>query len=213
MHGLLSMLLIAIGSAGVAHAHPVGVPVPSDSGVPAAPSATSPKQRAARMFFSDRKLVTQHGRTVAFYSDVLRDKVVLINFIFTQCTDSCPTQTARLAQVQPLVADLGEGVSLVSISVDPERDSPGVLREYAERFGAGEGWVFLTGAKPDIDDVLRRLRQLAPVREAHTTLFLLGNTRTGHWLKVHPDAPPDEIARQLRLLAAEIGDGTIDQRH
>jgi cytochrome oxidase Cu insertion factor (SCO1/SenC/PrrC family) len=213
MQRLLSMLLIAVGSAGVAHAHSVDVADRSDSPVPATPSATSAKQRAARMFFSDRKLLTQDGRTVAFYSDVLRDKVVLINFIFTQCTDSCPTQTARLAQVQPLVAHLGQGVSLVSISVDPENDSPAVLREYAARFEAREGWVFLTGAKRDIDDVLRRLQQLAPVREAHTTLFLLGNTRTGRWLKVHPDAPPDEIARQLHLLAAETGDGTVDERH
>jgi protein SCO1/2 len=106
--------------------------------------------------------------------------------------------------VQSLLADrVGHGVSLVSISVDPEHDTPRVLSEYAARFGAGDGWVFLTGAKADVDDVLRRVGQLAPIREAHTTLFLLGNEKTGHWIKVHPDAAPEEIARQVRLLDAE----------
>jgi cytochrome oxidase Cu insertion factor (SCO1/SenC/PrrC family) len=168
----------------------------------------SPMQRAARIFFSDRKLVTQRGEEVAFYSDVLRDKVVLINFIFTQCTDSCPTQTARVAEVQSLLGErVGHGVSLVSISVDPEHDTPQALRDYAARFGAGDGWVFLTGSKADVDDVLRRLAQLTPTRESHSTLFILGNVTTGHWIKVHPDAAPAEIARQVRLLAAETTDG------
>ena len=164
----------------------------------------SPKQKAARIFFSDRRLLNQRGDEVAFYSDVLRDKVVLINFIFTQCTDACPTQTARLAEVQSLLAErVGRDVALVSISVDPEHDTPQVLREYAARFGARDGWVFLTGSKSDVDDVLRRLGQLAPSREAHTTLFIVGNVAAGHWMKVHPDAAPSEIARLVRSVAQQ----------
>jgi protein SCO1 len=199
----LVVLLVLVSSSRAVYGHPEdGASPPRDSATSV--TTTTPKQRAARLFFSDRKLVTQHSETVAFYSDVLHDKVVLINFIFTQCADACPTQTARLAEVQSLLADvLGHGVLLVSISVDPEHDTPRVLSEYAARFGARDGWLFLTGAKADVDDVLRRLGQLAPVREAHTTLFLLGNAKTGHWIKVHPDAGPDQIARQLRRLEAE----------
>src|SRR4029450_4145977 len=119
MRRLFLILLMLVASSRAAHAHPedgANRAVDSES-----PAAMTPKLRAARLFFSDRKLVTQHSETVAFYSDVLRDKVVLINFIFTQCTDSCPTQTARLAEVQSLLADvIGRGVLLVSISVDPE---------------------------------------------------------------------------------------------
>jgi protein SCO1 len=207
---LFLILLVTVASSRAVHAHPEGGASRAGDAATTATTtetttaATTPKQRAARLFFSDRKLVTQHGETVAFYDDVLRDKVVLINFIFTQCTDACPTQTARLAEAQSLLADLiGNGVSLVSISVDPEHDTPHVLSEYAARFGAGDGWVFLTGAKADVDGVLRRLGQLVPIREAHTTLFLLGNAKTGHWIKVHPDAAPEEIARQMRLLEAE----------
>jgi cytochrome oxidase Cu insertion factor (SCO1/SenC/PrrC family) len=202
---LFSILLVLVASSRAVHAHPEGgANRPGDAATTATTAATTPKHRAARLFFSDRRLVTQHGEAIAFYSGVLRDKVVLINFIFTQCTDACPTQTARLAEVQALLADLiGNGVSLVSISVDPEHDTPRALSEYAARFGAADGWLFLTGAKADVDDVLRRLGQLAPIREAHTTLFLLGNAKTGHWIKVHPEAAPEEIARQMRLLEAE----------
>jgi protein SCO1 len=203
MPRLFLVLLVLVTSSGAVCAHPEdGASGPGDSATSV--TTTTPKQRAARLFFSDRQLVTQHSETVAFYSDVLHDNVVLINFIFTQCADACPTQTARLAKVQSLLADvIGRGVLLVSISVDPQHDTPPVLREYAARFGAGDGWLFLTGAKADVDDVLRRLGQLAPVREAHTTLFLLGNAKTGHWIKVHPDAAPDVIARQMRVLKAE----------
>src|SRR5262245_47830877 len=204
LRGFLILLMLVASSRGVYAHHEGSASRPPDATTAVTAADASPKERAARLFFSDRKLVTQRSERVAFYSDVLRDKVVLINFIFTQCTDSCPTQTARLADVQSLLADrMGRGVSLVSISVDPEHDTPRVLSEYAARFGAGDGWVFLTGAKTDVDDVLRRVGQLAATREAHTTLFLLGNARTGHWLKVHPDAAPEEIARQVRLLDAE----------
>ena len=164
----------------------------------------SPKQRAAQIFFSDRPLVTQHGERVRFYTDVLRGKTVLIHFIFTQCTDSCPTQTARVAAVQSLLSDAASrGIAFVSISVDPEHDTPHALDEYASRFGARPGWTFLTGNKTDVDDVLRRVGQLAPTREAHTTLFLLGNVKSGRWIKLHPDSDPADIAGQLRSLAAE----------
>ena len=201
---LAALLMAAVVIPAAAH---VERNAPGGTGVTtaAAPTiASSPKQRAAQIFFSERKLLTQRGEEVAFYSDVLRDKVVVIDFIYTQCTDSCPTQTARLAEVRSLLGDrLGHGVLLVSISVDPEHDTPQVLREYAAGFGAGDGWVFLTGSKANVDDVLRRLGQLTQTREAHTTLLILGNVATGHWMKVGPDRTPAEIAQQARALADE----------
>lgn len=210
LRALLVMLLAAIPIQLRAHHDGPDGAVRTDAPMPAdVKSATSPKQRAAQLLFSDRKLVTQRGEEVAFYNDVLRDKVVLINFIFTHCTDSCPMQSAAMAAVQSLLADTAyRDVSLVSISVDPERDTPQVLREYAARFGAGNEWIFLTGSKANVDDVVRRLGQLTATRESHTTLFIAGNVRSGHWLKLHPDTAPAEIARHLRLLAEETaGDG------
>jgi protein SCO1 len=152
----------------------------------------------------DRTLLTQNGEPVRFYSDVLKGKVVLISFIFTQCKDVCPLQTQKLAAVQQLLPGfMGHSVHFVSISVDPERDRPEVLREYAGRFNAGPGWTFLTGNKRDIEDVVARLGQAVKAPQDHTSLFIAGNAKTGRWVKLHPDMTPVAIAEQLRNLAAE----------
>jgi len=128
---------------------------PADSPMPV---IASPRERAARLFFSDRRLVTQDGHDVAFYTDVLKNNVVLINFFFTQCTDSCPTQSARLEEVQTLLrANPRPRVRLVSVSVDPAHDSPAALAAYAATWHAGNDWTFLTGSPQIVNDVLRRL--------------------------------------------------------
>jgi len=189
-----------------AHAHDTGA-----SATAASPSAdvrhaaaASPRERAAQLFFSDRQLQTQDGRDVAFYSDVLKDNVVLINFFYTQCTDSCPTESAKLEGVQALLrANPRAHVRLVSISVDPTHDSPTALAAYAAQWHAGHEWLFLTGTQQNVDDVLRRLGQLVAERNAHTSLFIVGNSSTGHWLKLHPDAPAATIAAELTTLADE----------
>jgi protein SCO1 len=152
----------------------------------------------------DRTLLTQDGEPVRFYSDVLKDKVVLISFVFTRCTDVCPMQTQKLAAVQSLLRGwMGRSVHFVSISVDPERDRPEVLREYAGRYNAGPGWTFLTGKKRDVDDVVTRLGQAAKVPQDHTSLFIVGNAKTGRWMKLHPDTTSVAIAEHLRNLVTE----------
>lgn len=160
------------------------------------------RERAARMFFSDRRLLTQRGKEVRFYSDVLKDRVVLINFVFTQCADTCPMQTAKMAAVQALLEDAAD-VRLVSISVDPGHDTPAALARYAATFGAGMRWTFLTGRSDDVDDVLRRLGQWTGNPRSHTTLFIAGNAVTSQWMKLHPDLSPALIAAELRALVAE----------
>ncbi|MCU7809393.1 MAG: SCO family protein, partial [Candidatus Thiodiazotropha sp. (ex Semelilucina semeliformis)] len=118
---------------------------------------------AARNWFSDRPLVTRNGETLAFYSDVLKDQVVLINFMFTHCDGACPLSTQKLQQVQQQLRERSvESVRLVSISVDPQQDTPQRMREFAERYGAGPDWLFLTGKKQDVDFVLGRLGQSTP---------------------------------------------------
>ena len=193
----LLLLGIAVSAGAIAHS---AAGVSSETpGIEA-----TPKQRAAQLFFSERGLITQDGKHVAFYSDVLRGHTIVINFIFTQCTDACPTQTARLAAAQALLPDaVRRGIAFVSISVDPEHDTPAALKAYAERFGAGPAWTFLTGNRENVNDVLHRLGQLAMTRESHTTLFLLGNVKTGHWMKLHPDSDPADIARALLALSDE----------
>ena len=170
----------------------------------------APKQRAAQLLFSDRELITQDGKRVKFYSDVLRDKTVVIDFIFTRCTEACPTQTARLAAAQSMLPDAStRRIAFVSISVDPEHDTAAELKAYAARFGIASGWTFLTGSRDDVHAVLRRIGQLTMSPRSHATLYLLGNVNTGHWMKLHPDSDPRDIASRLRALANE--EGAVDR--
>ena len=197
---LLAATFLCLASAG---AHDAGRHAASSQAPARANGA--PVERAARLFFSDRRLLTQDGREVAFYSDVLKDRVVLVNVMFTHCADACPTQSAKVAAVAALVGASDPTLRFVSISADPERDTPDALAAYAANFRAGPNWTFLTGRKSDVDDVLRRLGRWAADPASHSTLFLAGNAATGHWLRVHPDATPAYIAAQLRSLAAESG--------
>jgi len=100
-------------------------------------------------------LISQDGARVTLAD--FRGKVVAVTFIFTNCPDICPTLTMNMAQVQEtLGADFGEVVAFVSITIDPERDTPDVLKEYAEAFGANlAGWAFLTGDPVVLKDVAR----------------------------------------------------------
>jgi protein SCO1/2 len=157
-----------------------------------------------RAYFSDRRLVTQDGNEVKFYTDLLKDKVVLIQFIYTRCAEACPLTTKQLADTQKLLGKrLGRDIYFLSISVDPQRDTPEHLKAYSQQFKAGKGWLFLTGHKEDVGYVTNKLGQVSPVIEGHLPIFLLGNVRTGHWLKMQPYSAPSLIAEQLLALADE----------
>lgn len=140
-------------------------------------------------YFPNVALTTQDGKMVGFYDDLLKDKVVAIDLIYTHCKYSCPLETARLAQVQRLLGDrVGKDVFFYSLTLDPERDTPEVLKAYAEKFHAGPGWLFLTGAKEDIRLVARKLGLLsfdeAPVnRDGHTPELMVGDVAAGTWMR------------------------------
>lgn len=167
--------------------------------------AASEGTRDARTYFTDTELLNQDGRRVRFYSDVLQDRVVLINVVFTSCDDACPLITRKLNEVRAKLGErFGKEVHFVSISVDPERDSPQALKKFAAAQGAdAEGWTFLTGAKADVDRVLARLGQLTAAVEDHSTLLIAGNVAAKRWSKIRPDAPVPAIAERLQVLAGK----------
>src|SRR5437660_1451766 len=108
-------------------------------------------------YFPNVELTTQDGKVVRFYDDLIKGKIVAIDLIYTTCQYACPLETARLAQVQKLLGDrMGKDVFFYSITIDPDHDTPPVLKEYAEKFSAGPGWLFLTGKQADIDVISRK---------------------------------------------------------
>jgi protein SCO1/2 len=113
-------------------------------GLPSASNAASFRQDGAD-WFTNVELQTHEGRTVRFYDDLLKDKIVLVNFMFTDCGDVCPGMTQNLADVQKLLGDrVGRDIFMYSISLQPEIDTPEKLKDYADMFDVGPGWLFLT---------------------------------------------------------------------
>src|SRR5690349_12301364 len=114
---------------------------------------------AAEKYFSDVELIDQDGQKVRFYSDVLKNKIVAINTFFTTCTNICPPMNRNFEKIQEALGDrLGKDAFLISITVDPQTDTPPRLKEYSRRFHARPGWLFLTGKKENVDWALYKLR-------------------------------------------------------
>ncbi|WP_437680056.1 SCO family protein [Sorangium sp. So ce131] len=155
---------------------------------------------AAEKYFTNTELVDQHGRAHRFYEGLLRGRKVLINFAFTSCKGACPTMTANLARVQELLRARGERATLLTITVDPENDTPAALKQYAARFKAGEGWYFLTGAPDNVAAVLRRLGGQVRRPEEHMMTLLVGDTSTGVWLKTFATEQPETLVHLVQHL-------------
>ena len=127
-------------------------------------------------------LVTQDGQTVRLYDDLIKDKIVLINFIYTSCKEVCSLVTARMAQVQNALGDhVGRDIFLYSITLDPLHDTPAVLKQHAEAFHAGPGWLFLTGTPEDIAVVRYKLGERGKGLTDHGNGAMAGNGATGEW--------------------------------
>ena len=161
---------------------------------------------ASRKYFGDIELVNQKGEPVRFYSDLLHDRIVVINTFFTECAGACPMMAANYAAIQETVGDrLGKDVLLISISVDPKVDTPAKLTAYAQRFKARPGWVLLTGSQANVDGVLAKLGASAAERTDHSNLFFIGNLRTGLWKKAFGLAKPDELVKVVQSVVDDRG--------
>src|SRR5262249_7069180 len=153
-------------------------------------------------YFPNVPLLTQDGTTVHFYDDLLKGKAVAINLIYTSCKDEGPLQSARLVQVQQLLgARVGKDIFFYSISIDPKHDTPAVVKAYAEKFGVGPGWLFLTGNEDDIKLVAKKLGLSRPndaaTRDGHQPILMLGNEPTGQWMRNSAVASPKYLATTI----------------
>src|SRR5215468_3643014 len=111
-----------------------------------------------RSHFPNVELLTQDGKKVHFYDDLIKGKVVALELIYTTCKYNCPLETARMVQLQKLLGDrMGKDVFFYSLTIDPEHDTPEVLKAYAEKYHVGPGWTFLTGKTEDIKLISRKL--------------------------------------------------------
>ncbi len=154
-------------------------------------------------YFPNIPLITHEGKSVRFFDDLIKDKVVLINFIFTKCLDSCPLETARIRQVQQILGDrVGKDVFFYSISIDPTYDTPEMLKAYVDQYKIEPGWVFLTGKESDITLLRKRLGLYIEEIQGedstdHNLNLIIGNQSTGRWMKSSPFENPHILATQI----------------
>lgn len=201
---LVALVALAL-LAGVASADEDGA-VTTD----AAPAAAGEQAQdnGARDYFTDVELVNQHGETMRLYSDLLRGRTVVINPFFTTCTGVCPMLSERMAAIQERFADrLGEDLYLMSISVDPEVDTPQSMAAYATRFEAKPGWFFLGGDKANVDLALKKLGQYVADKEAHSNILIIGNEVTGLWKKAFGLGPAPAL---LSIVESVLDDPGAD---
>jgi protein SCO1/2 len=134
-------------------------------------------------YFPNVPVVTQDGKTLNFYDDVIKGKRVVVSFIYTNCPDICPLTTARLTQVEDVLHDQMDRGELyfISMTVDPVRDTPEKLKEFSKAFGTGPGWLFLTGKPEDIRLINTRLGDRSRSLSDHRNEVILGNDKTGEW--------------------------------
>ena len=132
----------------------------------------------------DVTLVNQDGARVKLKNLVNSNKPVVLDFIFGTCTTICPVLSAGFSSLQKKLDQNSSNVHLVSITIDPENDTPKVMKEYLKRYRAKPGWDFLTGSREDIEKVMHAFNAYIPNKMYHYPLTLIRNPKDGTWVRV-----------------------------
>jgi protein SCO1 len=155
-------------------------------------------------YFPNHEVITQDGERVAFYDDLIKGKRVVVSFIYTSCKDLCPINTARLAQVAEMLGDeVGRDVFFISISVDPQTDTPERLRAFKDAFYDRPGWTFITGDPEELREIGSSLGNNSPIPAQHRNEIILGNEANGEWARNTPFGDPVSLVFAIRDMDPE----------
>jgi protein SCO1 len=180
-----------------------------------APAADAPAKAPAPadVKYGDIQLVDQNGRKVKLKSEAFGDRLVVLDFAYTNCTTICPVLTSLLVKVQDgLGARVGKDVSIVTITVDPARDTAPRLREYAAKHGVKPGWLWLTGPTGTVNEALKGFGAYAVNFEDHPPMVLVGDPKTGQWTRFFGFSDPKTILAKVEELthARHMSGGPAD---
>lgn len=161
-----------------------------------------------RSAIPDVTVLDQDGKPYRFYTDLVAGRVVALNFFFTACGETCPLVTQNLREVQELLGErMGRDIFMYSVSLQPELETPAVLKDYADQWEVRPGWRFLTG-QPDEIETLRRAIGFSSanpaydqVKDNHTGVLRYGNDRIDRWTGTPGLGRPAWIAKALGELA------------
>lgn len=158
-----------------------------------------------RVLLPDADVLTHEGRTVRFYTDLIKDKVVVLSFFFTACTNVCVRQGDNLAKVKARLGErVGKDVFLISISMDPKTDTLPKLKAWGRAIGAGGGWTVAGSNTPEMYTMLRAFTGNGPgPQDSHSSLLFIGNDRTGKWQSVDGMRDAAWLTRTIEQMAAK----------
>lgn len=169
--------------------------------------ATAPRGGPRVNYFPNVVLRTHENKPVRFYDDLIRGKIVMINFMYAHCEQLCPKQTANLATVQQILGRrVGRDIFMYSLTLKPEQDTPQVLKQYADSFGIRPGWLFLTGKPEDIETLRQKLGfvdsdpELDRDKSQHIGVVLYGNEALDRWAACPALSNPSEIAKYVQWM-------------
>lgn len=167
----------------------------------------TPRERIAERNLPNVTLTTHKGKKVKFYDDLIKDKIVILNFMYARCDGKCPGTTANLVKLQRLLGDrIGRDIFMYSITLDPERDTPAVLNRYANAYKTKPGWLFLTGDPKDVELLRRSLGfidrdpERDAVRSNHIGMLRYGNEPMQLWAACPGTMQPTKIAKLIGLV-------------
>jgi len=167
-----------------------------------APAKAATTTRQVEVKLPAIKLVRADGKTVDLATELADPRPLLLNFIFTTCTAICPVMSQVFSEVQgQMGADSGK-LRMVSISIDPEQDTPARLTEYAKRFQAGPQWQFYTGTAGASIAAQKAFGAYRGDKMNHEPLTFLRQAPGSAWVRIDGLASPDELVRQLRVAVA-----------
>ena len=197
---LVPAVLFALVVAGPARAEDAAPPCHAPAAT--ASEASAPPVAGARVEVPDVELVDQDGKAVRVRSLLLSGRPVVVSFIFTTCTTICPMLSTIVSRVQTSLGDrAGREVSLVSISVDPGRDTPARLKAYGARHKSGPGWTWLTGGRGAVEQVLRGMGAYTSSFVDHPPMVLVGDG-AGNWTRLNGFPSQAAIVAQVDSYAA-----------
>lgn len=133
----------------------------------------------------DVVLVNQNGEKVRLRTLLSGDQPVVVDFIYGTCTTICPVLSAGYANLQKKLGEDSRKVRLVSITIDPENDTPQILKEYLERYRAKPGWDFLTGSRADINRVMTAFDAYFADKMDHKPLNFIRSPADGRWIRLY----------------------------
>jgi cytochrome oxidase Cu insertion factor (SCO1/SenC/PrrC family) len=158
----------------------------------------------SKVTIPDLLLTDQEGRKVHFYSDLIKDKVVVLNFFYTSCVYTCTRQGKVLSDLQSLLGErMGKSVFLISVTTDPSVDTPERLKKWAARYNVRPGWALITGEEAEMNKLLEQFTGGGTGGGTHLPSIFIGNDRSGVWTSAAGAFAPEVLLKVVNHISAE----------